>query len=129
LLRTKNLKINHEFRMEKFLLIVRADIEKLRKISEAERYSGWPDMLGWVKSIADSGNHIAGAPLDVHGRYVTREAVLSDGPFIESKEGVLGFDIIQAENIEQAVAIAQSCPMVQRGLAKREVRPIVSLKT
>ena len=113
--------------MEKFLLIVRADIEKLRTIPEAQRYAGWPDMVEWVKSITDSGNHIAGAPLDVHGRYVTQDTVLSDGPFIESKEGVLGFDILQAENIEQAVAIAQTCPMVTRGLAKREVRPILSL--
>jgi hypothetical protein len=114
--------------MNKFLLIVKADIEKLRKIPQEQRYADWPNMLDWVKSITDSGNHIAGAPLDVTGRYVTREGVLSDGPFIESKEGVLGFDIIQAKDIEQAVAIAQTCPMVMEGLAIREVRPMLSLK-
>jgi hypothetical protein len=114
--------------MEKFLLIVKADLEKLRKVKEEERFADWPDMLEWVKSLVDSGNHLGGAPLAMSGRYVSKDEVLSDGPFIESKEGVLGYDIILAENIEQAVSIAQSCPMVMEGVAIREVRPLLTLK-
>jgi len=111
--------------MEKFMLIVRSDLEMLKKRKEAERFVEWPDMLDWVKSLSESGNYVQGQPLGLTGRYVTQTEVLSDGPFIESKEGVIGYDIIHAENIEQAVAIAQSCPMVISGLAIREVRPMV----
>jgi hypothetical protein len=114
--------------MEKFLLIVRADLERLRKLREDERYADWPDMIPWVKSLTTSGNYITGAPLTIAGKQVARGKVLSDGPFIESKEGVLGFDIILAKSFDDAVAIAMTCPMVKGGFASREVRQIAELK-
>jgi hypothetical protein len=112
--------------MERFMLIVREDLKRLSGMTEEERFSNFPMMLEWVKSLAESGNYIDGEPLAISGRYVTRDAVLSDGPFIESKEGVAGYDIIQAENLNQAVAIAQTCPLVMGGLAVREVRPLMT---
>jgi hypothetical protein len=110
--------------MERFMLIVREDLEKIGRLTPEERFANSPNMLDWVRSIAESGNYIGGEPLAVTGRYVSKDDVLSDGPFIEAKEGVSGYDIILAENINQAVAIAQTCPMVMQGLAVREVRPI-----
>ncbi|MCW3118641.1 MAG: hypothetical protein JWM28_2723 [Chitinophagaceae bacterium] len=106
------------------MLIVREDLEKIGKLTAEERFANAPYMLDWIKSIAESGNYIGGEPLAITGRYVSKNEVLSDGPFIEAKEGVSGYDIIMAENINQAVAIAQSCPLVMQGLAVREVRPI-----
>ena len=111
--------------MEKFILIVRADLEKLRKIREEERYSDWPDMLDWVKSLTVSGNRVEGGPLSISGMLVSNNEVLSDGPFIESKEAILGYDVILAENLEHAVSIAQTCPMVAQGMAIRDVRPLL----
>jgi hypothetical protein len=111
--------------MEKFILIVRTDLENLNKIKEEERYMDWPDMLGWVESLVNSGNHIEGAPLSLSGRLVSKDEVLSDGPFIESKEGILGYDVILANNFEHALAIAKTCPMVKQGVAVRDVRPIL----
>lgn len=113
--------------MEKFMLIVREDMERLRKMTDEERFSNIPEMLKWIQSIAESGNYVTGEPLALTGRYVSKNAVLSDGPFIESKEGIAGYDIILAENINQAVSIAQTCPLVMKGLAIREVRPIINL--
>lgn len=112
--------------MQKFMLIVREDMQRLRKMTDEERFSNIPEMLRWVQSIADSGNYVHGEPLAMTGRYVSKTEVLSDGPFIESKEGICGYDIITAENINQATSIAQTCPLVMKGLAVREVRPIVS---
>ena len=106
------------------MLIVREDLEKIGRLTPEQRFAASPNMLDWVKSLADSGNYIGGEPLAITGRYVSKDEVLSDGPFIEAKEGISGYDIIMAENINQAVAIAQSCPMVMQGLAVREVRPM-----
>ena len=106
------------------MLIVREDLERLSKLTDEERFSNIPMMLKWIKSLAESGNYVGGEPLAISGRYVSKDSVLSDGPFIEAKEGITGYDIILAENINQAVSIAQTCPMVMRGLAIREVRPI-----
>ena len=111
--------------MEKFILIVRADLQKLRKISDEERYADWPDMLDWVNSLIASGNRLEGGPLSVSGMLVSTNEVLSDGPFIESKEAILGYDVILADNLEHAVSIAQTCPMVLQGVAIRDVRPLL----
>lgn len=105
------------------MLIVREDLARIGRLSVKDRFSEGPDMSAWVKSLIDSGNYISGQPLAITGRYVTQHEVMSDGPFIEAKEGISGYDVILAENLEQAVAIAQSCPMVKTGFAIREVRP------
>lgn len=113
--------------MEKFMLIIREDLHKLRQLTDEERFSNIPEQLKWIESIAAAGNYVNGEPLAIKGRYVSRNDVLSDGPFIESKEGISGYDIILAENINQAVSIAQTCPLVMKGVAVIEVRPIQSI--
>jgi len=113
--------------MEKFMLIIREDLDKLGKLNDEERFANIPMMLKWVDSLIESGNYIKGEPLLIKGRYVSKDQILSDGPFIEAREGVSGYEIIRAENIEQAAAIAQTCPLVQKGLAVREVRPIATI--
>ena len=51
------------------------------------------------------------------------EEILTDGPFLEAKEIIAGFFLIQAENQEEANRIAASSPHL--GLYQIEVRPIV----
>jgi hypothetical protein len=113
--------------MEKFMMIIREDLAKMRKMTDEERFSNIPMMLKWVDSLIETGNYIKGEPLLVKGRYVSKDQILSDGPFIEAREGISGYEIIWAENIEQAAAIAQTCPLVQSGLGVREVRPIATM--
>lgn len=108
------------------MLIVREDMKRLRELTDEERFSNIPEMLKWIKSLADSGNYVGGEPLAMTGRYVSKNDVLSDGPFIEAKEGICGYDMILAENINQAVSIAQTCPLVMKGVAIREVRPVLA---
>jgi hypothetical protein len=71
------------------------------------------------------GNRVEGGPLSISGMLVSNNEVLSDGPFIESKEAILGYDVILAENLGHAVSIAQTCPMVVQGVAIRDVRPFL----
>jgi hypothetical protein len=40
---------------------------------------------------------------------------------------ILRFDTITAENIEQAISIAGTCPLVEQGLAEIELRTILAL--
>jgi len=113
--------------MEKFMFIIREDLKKMQSISEKERQDNIPAMLKWAESIAEGGNYLAGEPLTPQGRYIRKDEVLSDGPFIESKEGVSGYMIITAENLEQASGIAQICPLVLRGVGAVEVRPFMTV--
>jgi len=109
------------------MMIIREDLAKMRQLTDEERFANIPMMLKWVDSLIETGNYIKGEPLLPRGRYVSKDQILSDGPFIEACEGVSGYEIIWAENLEQAAAIAQTCPLVQSGLAVREVRPIAAI--
>jgi hypothetical protein len=113
--------------MEKFMLLVRQDIEKLRELPDAEFQDCVRCMMLWVGELGEAGKYIAAEPLATVGRYVTQNQVLSDGPFIEAKEAISGFFIIEAENLEKATAFAQRCPQVQNNTSVVEVRPILSL--
>ena len=112
--------------MEKYLLIVREDLNALKRMSYEERKANALLMMGWIESLAESGNYKGGDALVADGRYVRSTDVASDGPFIESKEGVSGVMFFDAENMEQAVAFAQQCPLVISGEAALEVRPLLS---
>src|ERR1700685_2779926 len=113
--------------MEKFLLLVREDLKILKQISQEEHYKGIRQMMKWVESLAESGNYTGGEPLLTTGKYVNKDHVLSDGPFIEAKECISGYIFLQAENLEQAASIAQTCPLVMQDKMVMEVRPIMIL--
>lgn len=46
--------------------------------------------------------------------------VVTDGPFTESKEVIVGFDILDCDSVEEAIAIAATHPLA--GSGKLEVR-------
>jgi len=108
--------------MEKFLFLIREDVQQLRRSPE-QHQQRIQEMTRWVEGLAESGNYTGGEALETTGRYVGKETVISDGPFIEAKECISGFIFINAENMQQAVSIAQTCPYVIDGTTVIEVRP------
>jgi len=114
--------------MEKFLLLVRQDLTMLRRITEDQHHELIGEMQRWVESLGESNNYLGGEPLTNAGKYVTRDQVLSDGPFIEAKEAISGYILISAENLDQAASIAQTCPVVMRNEMVLEVRPILEMR-
>jgi hypothetical protein len=53
---------------------------------------------------------------------------ITDGPFLDSKEVVAGFYVIEAPDLDAALAIAASNPVVSTGGAV-EVRPVLGALT
>lgn len=51
------------------------------------------------------------------------EVLLSDGPFIESKEYIAGFDIIEVADLDEAIELAAKHPAALGG-GSVEVRPV-----
>lgn len=113
--------------MEKFLFIIREDLARQRRQSEKERYDDIQKMDEWVKALADTGNYLYGDGLKVAGKYINKDFVLSDGPFIEAKEAISGFVFMQAEDLDHAATIARSCPHVKQGSMAIEIRPVLGL--
>ena len=50
------------------------------------------------------------------------KAIVTDGPFTETKEAIGGFDVIECGSLEEAVEIAAGHPIAQMGTI--EVRPL-----
>lgn len=110
--------------MKKFLLLIREDISRLQQMSEEELDQDIAEMNAWVEELARYHNFISGEPLENESKTVGTH-VSTDGPFMEAKEGISGYFIIQAENFEQAVAIAEQCPHVVQQKVTIEIRPIM----
>ena len=106
------------------MLLIRHDLRELNKLTKDEYQVKLDLMLAWVDDLIESGNYIAAEPLYTTGRYVTSTEVLSDGPFIEAKEAVNGYFILQANNLDHAVSLAQNCPQLDAKDVRIEVRPI-----
>ena len=75
-----------------------------------------PYVAGWARL------HAAGSATTLHKD--EGETLLTDGPFIESKEFLAGLIVIEAENLDAALAIAQEFQVTRTGGAI-EVRPII----
>src|SRR5215831_9125209 len=111
--------------MQRFLFIIRDDLNKLSKMTNVERYSrSIEEHMAWIKSLVDAGRHLQGEPLAIQGRLIRKDEIIADGPFVDAKEGIAGFDIILAENLDQAAEIALTCPLVTNEVSIIEVRPI-----
>ena len=76
-----------------------------------------PNVSGWVRLHADES---ATTMRNDEGRML-----LIDGPFIDSKEYLAGLILIEADNLDGALASAQELLLQTRPGAAIEVRPIL----
>jgi hypothetical protein len=58
------------------------------------------------------------------GRVLQPDDAVTDGPFIEAKEVIGGFSIIQAENYDQALEVSRACPVRHMPGNSVEIRPM-----
>jgi hypothetical protein len=95
-------------------------------LSQEEMQEVAGQMMAWFKRLADQGKVLTGRPLDNSGKVVSGQngRVVADGPFAESKEAVGGYFLLQVDTMDEAVAIAQQCPMLPHG-GKVEVRQVL----
>ena len=53
--------------------------------------------------------------------------LVSNGPFLEVKEVIGGYFLIECDSTEEALEIAQQCPHALHGIGPVEVREIVQM--
>jgi hypothetical protein len=110
--------------MRKFLLLIREDLKDRANLTQDD-YVRQARLVGeWVDQMAKAGHFLDASALTNKGKYVGRGYVNSDGPFIEAKECISGFILIQASDLEAAGVWAQACPLVGNGVGVVEVREL-----
>jgi len=98
-----------------------------RKGAPAGEPAGLEEMEKYAGELASEGKILGGAPLHpeaLGARVQVRghEAIVTDGPFAESKEVIGGFVLIEAASRAEAIELAKRCPHVRSGIV--EVRPV-----
>ena len=113
--------------MSEFVYLFRAtEAEQRTAMGSPERaQQSMQAMLAWFRDLEAKGHlKSPGQPLEPTGRVVRGpKPVVTDGPYVEAKDMVLGFSLIEARDLAQAVELASRCPMVVGG-AIVEIRPV-----
>jgi hypothetical protein len=55
---------------------------------------------------------------------IRKGGVVTDGPFIESKEAFAGIFVVEARDLDQAIAIGKLLPIMDGGV---EIRPLLEM--
>ncbi|MDP3737934.1 MAG: YciI family protein [Hyphomonadaceae bacterium] len=74
----------------------------------------------WVDTLEKNGKRLMGDRLrpnkDARTVRVRKgKVIVTDGPFAEAKEVIVGFDILECDSMEEAIAIAARHPMARAG--------------
>jgi hypothetical protein len=91
------------------------------------------EYFGYSKMLRDRGAFQAGEALQPNPTATTIRASQSggvtttDGPFAETKEGLGGFYIVEAADLDEALELGKACPGLKYGAAI-EVRPVVEFE-
>ena len=95
----------------------------MNHLSPAELQNILSEYKTWVNDLGDK--YLGGQRLEESGALLRNkdEAILTDGPFLESKEIIAGYMLILAKDQQEANAIAATTPHL--GLYSIEVRPII----
>jgi hypothetical protein len=113
--------------MANFLFVYRGSGDAQSKLSPQQMQEHMQQWMNWIGEGFRKGWMVdAGDALTPEGRVVNAKKVVTDGPFVESKEVVGGFSIVKAETIDQAAELAKNCPALVYG-GRVEVRPLAGV--
>lgn len=111
--------------MQEFMLFVSTKGDHLKTLSPEQQQAHVQKIGNYIGGLMESGKLKDAQPLDmdvaiIHGN----QGVFKDGPFNESKEVIVGYFHIVAENLQEAIAIGKANPIFEESEAWMEIRPI-----
>jgi hypothetical protein len=113
-----------------YLLLVYTDPELMASLPQAEYDRLMHGCITHADELRESGCLLGSQQLESPAQARTVRlrqgaARVTDGPFAETKEVLAGFNLIEADSIEDAVRIAHEWPWIRFGSI--EVRPVRDL--
>jgi hypothetical protein len=111
----------------KYILLIYDDPKVWGSLSEAEQRQIMADYRQLSEDMKASGQYLAGsqlAPTAAATSVKVRNGkrLLTDGPFAETREQLGGYFLIEAKDLDEALAIAERVPSARLGTI--EVRPL-----
>lgn len=111
--------------MEKFMFIFRGGDTHVHTAKDSQEVKAYIQSWDtWMQGLGQKGILAGGDPLQTTGKLVNgKNKVVTDGPFMEAKEMVGGYLIVNAKDIDEAVEISMGCPIFEEN-GKVEVRQV-----
>lgn len=111
----------------KYMMLIANDEEEEAAQDRAERAEIYERIRAWWGEHAAAGRMIEGFELQPSSTATTVRvgtngtSTVTDGPYMEAKEIVGGYGILEVADLDEALAVASTWP----GKATIEIRPVV----
>ena len=115
--------------MAKYMILIFGDERQWAAMSPAEQQKieeGHRAFLAAAGSAVLAGEELAPAPMATSLRAdATGRITNTDGPFLETKEALGGYYLVEAGDLDQVIALASRLHEVSAGHSGVEIRPVV----
>ncbi len=102
--------------MASYMALIRGGNEGYSKLSPEEMQIQMESWKKWMTGLNEAGHDGSGESLKSGGKLIRdRGNLVTDGPYMEGKELVGGFILINAETEEEAIELAKGCPVFDMG--------------
>lgn len=112
----------------KYLLLIYGEEGRWEKVSDKDRDAITQEYAQFSRDIAASGHYKGGNELHSTSKATSvrvrdGKRLVTDGPFAETKEALGGYYLVEATDLDEAIALAARIPSARWGTI--EVRPII----
>jgi hypothetical protein len=112
--------------MNKYMLILFDQVGAYKDMSPEDYQKEFEAHGRWIEELGD--HYDSGEPLEEPAMSVKgKDKIVTDGPYVESKELIGGFYIIKANSLEEATELSKGCPVLELG-GGIEVREIMKME-
>ena len=99
-------------------------------LTDSEREACYVKSAKLTQDLNSSGNYLAAGPLQPVStatslRLRDGKRLVTDGPFAETREQLGGYYLVEAKNLDEAMAIAERIPVASVGTI--EIRPVLEI--
>jgi hypothetical protein len=111
----------------KYLLMLYSEEGGWQNLTEAQQQQGLSAYMGYTEALREAGALVGASRLQPVStattvRLVDGKSQVLDGPYADSKEQLGGYYLIEAPDVDSAIAWAARCPGASHGTI--EVRPL-----
>jgi hypothetical protein len=111
-----------------YILLIYGDEAAEARMTEAEQMVVYQEYNTYTKEVRDAGAYVGGEALHPTSSATTvrvrsGKTLTTDGPFAETKEQLGGYYVVNAKDLDEAIAWAAKIPGAKNGSI--EIRPLM----
>lgn len=110
------------------MMIFRSEINESFGPSSEQMQGNIQQWMDWFGGIAAQGKIVNTNRLSFEGKTLKPNNVIADGPYAEVKEMIGGYVVVKATNIDEAMKLAEGCPILNHG-GNVEIRSVIPMNS